>query len=192
MQEFTDRETQVLEQPKTARSSGLTGGPGCQERFTVLTETCHLEPITPRPPNSFHSCQLLGPSRTWGVGPLIWLVSVGGLHKLASKTWATYTPLILQFSLVQWHSHVRLFATPWTAVRQASLSITNSQSLLKLMSIELVMPSNHLIFPSPPTFNYSQHQGLFKWVSSSNQMAKVLEFQLQHQSFQWIFRTDFL
>ena len=42
-------------------------------------------------------------------------------------------------------SRVRLFATPWTAARQASLSITNSQSLLKLMSIELVMPSNHLI-----------------------------------------------
>ena len=46
--------------------------------------------------------------------------------------------------------------------------------------------------PSPPTFNLSQHQGLFKWVSSSHQVAKVLKFQLQHQSFQWIFRTDFL
>ena len=40
-------------------------------------------------------------------------------------------------------------------------------------------------------FNLSQHQGLFQWVSSSHQLAKVLEFQLQHQSFQWIFRTDF-
>src|SRR5574339_418708 len=46
-------------------------------------------------------------------------------------------------------SRVRLFVTPWTAARQASLSITNSQSLLKLMSIELVMPSNHLIFCHP-------------------------------------------
>ena len=46
--------------------------------------------------------------------------------------------------------------------------------------------------PSPPTFSPFQHQGLFKWVSSSHQMAKVLEFQLQHQSFQWIFRTGFL
>ena len=45
---------------------------------------------------------------------------------------------------------------------------------------------------SPPTFNLSQHQGLFQWVSSSHQVAKVLEFQLQHWSFQWIFRTDFL
>ena len=48
-------------------------------------------------------------------------------------------------ALVQLLSHVRLFATPWTAARQASLSITNSWSLLKLMSIALVMPSNHLI-----------------------------------------------
>ena len=49
-----------------------------------------------------------------------------------------------------------------------------------------------LLSPSPPAFNLSQHQGLFQWVSSSHQVAKVLEFQLQHQSLQWIFRTDFL
>ena len=48
------------------------------------------------------------------------------------------------------------------------------------------------VIPSPPTFNLPQHRGLFRWVSSSQQVAKVLEFQLQHQSFQWIFRTDFL
>jgi len=46
--------------------------------------------------------------------------------------------------------------------------------------------------PSPPAFNLSEHQSLSKWVSSSHQVAKVLEFQPQHQSFQWIFRTDFL
>ena len=54
-----------------------------------------------------------------------------------------------QFSSVQSLSHVRLFATPWTAAHQASLSITNSQSLLRLMSIELVMPSSHLILCRP-------------------------------------------
>ena len=54
-----------------------------------------------------------------------------------------------QFSSVQVLSHVQLSATPWTAACQASLSITNSQSLLKLMSIELVMPSNHLILCHP-------------------------------------------
>ena len=52
----------------------------------------------------------------------------------------------IQFRSVQLLSHVRLFATPWTVACRASLSITNSWSLLKLMSIELVMPSNHLIF----------------------------------------------
>ena len=84
--------------------------------------------------------------------------------------------------------------TPWTSARQASLSITNSWSSPKLLSIESVMPSNHLILlsPSPPALNLSQHQGLFTWVSSLHQMAKVLESQLQHQSFQWIFRNEFL
>ena len=54
-----------------------------------------------------------------------------------------------------------------------------------------IQPSHPLSSPSPPAFNLSQHQGLFRWVSSSHQVAKLLEFQLQHQSFQWIFRTDF-
>ena len=54
-----------------------------------------------------------------------------------------------QFSSVQSLSHVSLSATPWTAARQASLSITSSRGLLKLMSIELVMPSNHLILCCP-------------------------------------------
>ena len=58
---------------------------------------------------------------------------------------------------------------------------------------DAIQPSHPLSSPSPPAFNLSQHQmSLFKWISSSHQVAKVLEFQLQHQSFQWIFRTDFL
>ena len=57
---------------------------------------------------------------------------------------------------------------------------------------DAIQPSHPLSSPSPPTFNLSQHQGLFKWVSSSHQVAKVLEFQLQHQSFQWIFKTEYL
>ena len=57
---------------------------------------------------------------------------------------------------------------------------------------DTIQPSHPLSSPSSPAFNLSQHQGLFKWVSSLHQVAKVLEFQLQHQSFQWIFRTDFL
>ena len=63
------------------------------------------------------------------------------------------------------------------------------------MSIESVVPSNRLIHGHPllpPALNLSQHQGLFQWVGSSHQVAKVSELQLQHQSFQWIFRADFL
>ena len=52
--------------------------------------------------------------------------------------------------------------------------------------------SHPLLLLSPPALNLSQHQGLFQWVSSSHQEAKVLELQPQHQSFQWIFRLDFL
>ena len=54
---------------------------------------------------------------------------------------------------------------------------------------DAIQPSYSLSSPSPPAFNLSQHQGLFQWVSSSHQVAKVLELQLQHQFFQWIFRT---
>ena len=57
---------------------------------------------------------------------------------------------------------------------------------------DAIQPSHPLSSPSPPALNLSQHQGLFQWASSSHQVAKVLEFQLQHQSFEWIFRIDFL
>ena len=83
----------------------------------------------------------------------------------------------LQSAVVQSLSLVRLFVTPWTATHQASLSFTISGSLLKLMSIELVMPSNHLIlccpFSScPQSF---QHQSLFQWVlESGGQSTGVL------------------
>ena len=75
-------------------------------------------------------------------------------------------------------------AMPWTEAHQASLSITNFWSLLKLMSIQSVMPSKHFILfsPSPLAFNLFQHKGLFKRISSSHQVAKVLEFQLLHPS----------
>ena len=58
--------------------------------------------------------------------------------------------------------------------------------------VDAIQPSHPLSSHSPSAFNLFQHQGLFQWVSSSHQVAKVLELQLQHQSFQWIFRTDFL
>ena len=97
-------------------------------------------------------------------------------------------------SSVQSLSPVWLFATPWTAARQASLFITNTQSLLKLMSIESVMPSNHLILCCPLLLLPSIFPSIriFSRVSSSRQVAKVLELHLQHWSFQWVFRTDLL
>ena len=66
--------------------------------------------------------------------------------------------------VVQSLSRVRLFVTPWTAAHQASLSITNSQNLLKLMhrASDAVQPSRSLLPPSPPAFNLSQNQGLFQ------------------------------
>ena len=97
-------------------------------------------------------------------------------------------------SSVQSLSCVQLFATPWTAacrppVRHQLPEFTETH--LHWVGDD-IQPSHPLSSSSPPAFNLSQHQGLFKWVSSSHQVAKVLEFQLQHQSFQWTPRTDLL
>ena len=96
-------------------------------------------------------------------------------------------------SSVQSLSHAWLFATPWTAACQVSLSITNSKSLLKLMSIESVMPSNHLILSHPLFLLPSVFPSIRVFSNelvSLHQVAKILEFQLQ--PFQLIFRTVFL
>ena len=78
----------------------------------------------------------------------------------------------LSIRSVQSFSHVRLFVTPWTAAHQASLSITNSRSLPRLMSIgDAIQPSHPLSSPSPPALSLSQHQGLFKRVSPSHEVA---------------------
>ena len=111
-------------------------------------------------------------------------------------------------------SCVKIFATPWTtpsvnSVTQSCPTLCNPMDcrmpgfpilhqILELAQTHVhrvsdtIQPSHPLLFPSPPALNLSQHQGLFKWVSSSHQVAKGLEFQFQHQSFQWTFRTDFL
>ena len=97
----------------------------------------------------------------------------------------------VQFS----HSVMSDSAIPWTSAHQASLSINNSQSLLKLMYIESVIPSNHLILCHPllllpsifPSIRVFSNESVLhiRW-------PKYWEIQLQHESFQWIFRTDFL
>ena len=99
----------------------------------------------------------------------------------------------VQLSSVPSLSCVRLFATPWPAARQASLSIASSWSLLRLTSIELVMPSNHLIhwhsqlllpsiFPSIRVFSIKSVLCI-RW-------PKYWNFIIKHQSFQWLFRTN--
>ena len=93
-------------------------------------------------------------------------------------------------------SHVWLFATPWTAPHQASLSFTISWSLLKLMSIESVILSKCLILCCPlillPSI-FPSIQVFSNELAPRNELAaKVLELQLQHRFFQWIFRVDFL
>ena len=116
----------------------------------------------------------------WWVGlcsfPVIYL---GANYKAMPKNAQTTTQLHSShmFISVQSLSRVRIFATPWTAAHQAFLSITNSQSLHKLMSIESVMPSKHVsVVPFSSCPQSFQHQGLFQWVSSSHQVAKYCSF----------------
>ena len=108
----------------------------------------------------------------------------GNLHCLF-----IYSIDTVQFSSV----HVRLFVTPWIAAHQASLSITNSRSSLRLMSIGSVMPSSHLILCLPllllPPITPSIR--VFSNESTLHEVAKVLEFQLQHHSLQRNPRADF-
>ena len=147
------------------------------------------------------SCQIYGETMTdfifWG-------------SKIAAD--GDWTKLKL-FTLLFVQLFVTLFSSPILGSVQFSCSVMSNSlwphglqhtrppcpsrtpSLLKLKSIEssdATQPSHPLSFPSPPAFYLSQHQGLFKWVSSSHQVAKVLEFQLQHQSYQWAPRTRLL
>ena len=97
-------------------------------------------------------------------------------------------------AVVQLPNRVQLFATSWIT---ASQGFTVLHHLLEFAQTHIhwvddaIQPFHPLLPPSPPTFNLSQHQGLFQWAGSSSQVARVLEFQLQRQSFQWIFRVDF-
>ena len=97
--------------------------------------------------------------------------------------------------VVQLVSPVLRFVTPWTAASQASLP---NRHLLEFAQAihwvsDAIQSSQPLSPPSPPVLNLSQHQGLYQWVGgTSRQVAKVLELQLHHQSFQWVFRVDFL
>ena len=122
-----------------------------------------------------------------------WWAIVRGVTK--SQTWLS-TRGGRGDNLSSVFSHVRPFAsrTAWTTARQAFLSITNSWSFIRFMSIESVMPSNRLILCCPLLLPPSIFPSIrvFSNESVLHQVARVLEFQLQHQSLQRTFRTDFL
>ena len=103
----------------------------------------------------------------------------------------------LKFSSVQLLSHVWLFVTP-KSLDCSKPGFPVHHQLLELAQTHVhrvgdaIQLSHPLLSPSPPAFNLSQHQCLFKWFSSLLQVAKVLELKLHYQSFQWIFRVDSL
>ena len=103
-----------------------------------------------------------------------------------------------QFSSVQFSSVTHLCLTLCDPMNQSMLGLPVYHQLPESTQTHVhwvgdgIQPSYPLSSPSPPALNPSQHQGLFKWVSSLHQVAKVLEFHLQHQSFQWTPRTDLL
>ena len=141
-----------------------------------------------------------------------WWAAVHGVSKLRHD-WATEHSAaqdILYYNLmdhyrkissvqslnsVQSLSHVWLFVTPMDCSMPGLLVhhqlLETAQTYVHRVG-DAIQPSHPLSSPSPPAVNLSQHQALFKRVSSWHQVAKVLEFQLQHQSFQWISRTDLL
>ena len=100
------------------------------------------------------------------------------------------------FPKIQFNSVAQLSPTLWNPMDCSMPGLPVHYQLPKFTQTHVhwvgdaIQPSHSLPFPSPPAFNLSQHQGLFKWVSSSHPVAKVLKFQLQHQSFQWILRTS--
>ena len=109
-----------------------------------------------------------------------------------SRAWYVYL-LVHQFSSVAQSCPTPCdpmnCSTPGLPVHHQLLEFT--QTHVRWVS-DTIQPSHPLSSPSPPALNLSQYQGLFQWVSSSHQVAKVLEFQFQHQSFQWTPRTDLL
>ena len=110
-------------------------------------------------------------------------------HLFVSGFWQPVT----YFLVVQSLSHVQLCDLTWTATYQASLRylVEFAQTHVHWVN-DAIQPSHLLLPPSPPALSFSQHQGLFRCVGSLHQVANVLELQLQHQSFQWTLRVDFL
>ena len=107
-------------------------------------------------------------------------------------------PALKSFLDIQFSSVTQLCLTLWGPMKCSTPGLPVHHQFPEFTQTHVhwvgdaIQPSHSLSSPSPPALNLSQHHGLFKWVSSSYQLAKVLEFQLQHQSFQWTPRTDLL
>ena len=120
----------------------------------------------------------------------VWFEEFSDFILIGPKHWHSFTFFSrdgfhnLWFSSVQLLSRVQLFATPWITARQASLSINQlpefTQTHIHRVS-DAIQASHPLSSPSPPAPNPSQQQGLFQWVNSLHEVAKILEFQLQYQ-----------
>ena len=151
------------------------------------------------PPSHGHHGHISMLGQTWALKVLVWVPgSCPNWQSYQEVQEATCRKRLLgdgfQFSSVQSFSHVLLCdsinrSTPGLTVHQQLPEST--QSHVHWVT-DAIQRSHPLSYPSPPTLNLSQHQGLFKWVNSLYQVAKLLEFQLQHQSFQWKARTDLL
>ena len=112
---------------------------------TDLPLTCFIQHHTPYSPMLSQMARFHSFFYGWVISSVYLFTHLLMDIQIASTSWLLWIMLQWRFSSVQLLSRVRLIATPWTAARQASLSITNSKSLLKLMSTESVMPSNHLV-----------------------------------------------
>ena len=128
----------------------------------------------------------------WSYGSFIF-VFVSSLHTIRHRAVRVYIP---QCRRVQFSSVTQFDLCNPTDCITPGFPVHHPFQELAQIHIhwvsDAIQPSHPLLSPSPPAFSLSQDQGLFQWISSSHQVARLLEFQRQYPSFQWIFRTDFL
>ena len=148
--------------------------------FILCLRGQHNEPSTMKP----H----VGP-----INALSWPSVPGSLYshflENSSRNCVKWSSLYHSYSLVIMFSSAQLCLTFCNPMDCSTPGLPVHHQLLEFTQTHVHRVGDPLLSPSL-AFNLSQHQGLFKWVSSSHQVAKVLGFQLQHQFFQWIFRTD--
>ena len=155
--------------------------------MSIISTTMSKNPIEERVPFLINK----SPKYSTWVQPQKWQNDLGSFPKQAIQHHSN--PSSVQFSSVS-----QLCPTLCNLMNRSTPGLPVYHQLPKFTQThahwvgDAIQPSHLLSPPSPPAPNPSQHQGLFQWVNSSHQVAKILEFQLQHQSFQWTPRTDLL